>query len=69
MVDELRLIVFPVVVGQGKRLFGTGTMPSTWRLTASRSTSTGALIAVYRRAGAIATGEFTVEDEQQIVSV
>jgi hypothetical protein len=44
-------------------------MPSTWRLTASRSTSTGALIAVYRRAGAIATGEFTVEDEQQIVSV
>src|SRR4051794_18893730 len=69
LVDELRLIVFPVVLGEGKRLFGTGTMPSTWRLTASRSTSTGALIAVYRRAGAVSTGEFTIEDEQQIVSV
>ena len=56
LVDELRLIVFPVVLGSGKRLFGDGTVPRTWRLTASKATSTGALIASYERAGEVETG-------------
>ena len=56
LVDELRLIVFPVVLGSGKRLFGDGTVPRTWRLTASKATSTGALIAGYERAGEVETG-------------
>ena len=34
LVDELRLIVFPVLLGSGKRLFGDGTVPRTWRLAA-----------------------------------
>ena len=63
LVDELRLIVFPVTVGPGKRLFGDGTIPRTWRLTGSAATSTGALIATYQRVGDLVTGEFTVEDE------
>lgn len=56
LVDELRLIVFPVVLGSGKRLFGDGTVPRTWTLTASKATSTGALIASYERAGEVETG-------------
>ena len=56
LVDELRLIVFPVVLGSGKRLFGDGTVPRTWKLTASKATSTGALIASYERAGDVETG-------------
>jgi dihydrofolate reductase len=56
LVDELRLIVFPVVLGEGKRLFGEGTVPRTWRLTTSSTTSTGALILGYERAGEVETG-------------
>jgi dihydrofolate reductase len=56
LVDELRLIVFPVVLGQGKRLFGDGAVPRTWRLLTHKATSTGALIAAYERAGEVETG-------------
>jgi dihydrofolate reductase len=56
LVDELRLIVFPVVLGEGKRLFGEGTVPRTWRLTTNSTTSTGALILGYERTGEVETG-------------
>ena len=62
LVDELRLIVFPVVVGQGKRLFGEGTVPAGLRLLSSSTTSTGALIAAYERVGDVQTGTFLLED-------
>ncbi|WP_448626106.1 dihydrofolate reductase family protein [Geodermatophilus sp. URMC 64] len=65
LVDELRLIIDPVTVGSGKRLFGDGTIPRTWRLASSKATSTGALIATYQRVGELRTGEFTLEDEMQ----
>jgi dihydrofolate reductase len=56
LVDELRLVVFPVVLGGGKRLFGEGTVPRTWRLTTNSTTSTGALVLSYERAGEVETG-------------
>jgi dihydrofolate reductase len=56
LVDQLRLIVFPVVVGSGKRLFGSGAVPRSWRLTTSSTSSTGALICAYERAGEVETG-------------
>jgi dihydrofolate reductase len=56
LVDELRLIVFPVVLGEGKRLFGEGAIPRTWRLTANASTPTGVLILSYERAGEVEIG-------------
>ena len=56
LVDELRLIVFPVVLGQGKRLFGDGAIPRTWRLTAQKTSSTGALNTAYQRVGDVETG-------------
>ena len=42
LVDELRLMVFPVTLGTGKRLFGEGTIPAAWRLTAHRTSCWGA---------------------------
>src|SRR3954468_16436665 len=62
LVDELRLVLHPVTVGTGKRLFGEGTIPRTWRLTATSQTSAGLLIAVYQRVGELQTGSFTLED-------
>ena len=63
LVDELRLIVFPVVLGEGKRLFGEGTVPRTWRLTTNSTTSTGALILSYERAGEVETGSMGPEQD------
>jgi dihydrofolate reductase len=56
LVDELRLIVFPVVLGSGKRLFGEGTIPRSWRLKTHSTTSTGAVVLAYERAGEVETG-------------
>jgi dihydrofolate reductase len=61
LVDELRLIVFPVTVGEGKRLFGDGTIPRTWRLSGSRASTTGAIIVTYERVGELETGNFVPE--------
>ena len=51
LVDELRLMVFPVVLGTGDRLFGEFSEKSTWKLTASQPVgSDGVLTLVYQRA-------------------
>ena len=56
LVDELRLLVFPVTVGPGKRLFGDGAVPRSWRLTSSTTTQPGVLICTYRNDGELRTG-------------
>ncbi len=56
LVDELRVILFPVTLGEGKRLFGDGAVPRTWRLTAHKVTGSGALLLTYRPAGEVETG-------------
>lgn len=61
LIDEYRLLIFPVVLGTGKRLFGAGAVPATMSLVSSRTTSTGTVISVYRRAGALKTGSFALD--------
>jgi dihydrofolate reductase len=56
LVDELRLMVAPVTLGVGKRLFGDGTIPRTWRLTAHSVTGSGTLLLTYENAGEVETG-------------
>ena len=51
LVDELRLMVFPVVLGSGKRLFGETTDQKRLTLTESRTVGDGVVILVYRRGG------------------
>ncbi|MFE3249573.1 dihydrofolate reductase family protein [Streptomyces sp. NPDC059209] len=48
LVDEYRLLVFPLVLGSGKRLFTDGRSPRGLRLTATEPTSSGVLINTYR---------------------
>jgi dihydrofolate reductase len=63
LVDELRLVVFPVTLGQGKRLFGDGAIPRTWRLAAHKVSGTGALMLTYERVGDVETGNAGPEYE------
>ena len=53
LVDEYRLWVYPVVLGQGKRLFETGVPPRGLTLVDTRSTPKGVLINTYRLAGPV----------------
>ena len=51
LVDEYRLWVFPLVLGEGKRLFENGVPPRSLSLVATRRTPRGVLLNTYRRAG------------------
>lgn len=61
LIDEYRLLTFPVILGIGKRLFGSGTVPANLRLVKSRSTEKGIIISIYRRGGDFTTGSVTLE--------
>ncbi len=50
LVDELRLMIHPLLAGGGKRLFQEGLPSTRFRLRASSTSSTGVLIATYERA-------------------
>jgi len=63
LIDTLRIWRFPVVVGAGKRLFGEGVMPGSFRLVDTRQTGTGAVLHVYERAGDLKYGEVEVGQE------
>jgi dihydrofolate reductase len=56
LVDELWLMIFPVTLGAGKRLFGEGTIPAAFTLSESLVTSNGVIFANYKRAGDVRTG-------------
>jgi len=56
LVDELRLRIYPVTLGPGKRLFAEGTIPAAFELIDSQVLPTGVILANYKRAGQVKTG-------------
>jgi dihydrofolate reductase len=66
LVDTLRIWQFPVVIGAGKRLFGEGTIPRSFRLVDAEQTTTGAVLHVYERVGDLRYGEVEVGQETVI---
>ena len=56
LVDELRLKIHPLTLGKGKKLFDNGPIPAAFKLTESSVTTTGVIIAYYKRAGKVKTG-------------
>ena len=61
LVDEYRLWTFPIVVGQGKRLFAGGTIPGALKLVDTKTSTTGVAIHTYERAGDLQYGSFALE--------
>ena len=58
LADEVVLLVFPVLIGRGKRLFSDGVAASELRLIESKATSSGVVVSRYQPAGAMRTGSF-----------
>lgn len=58
LVDEFWLKIFPVTLGQGKRLFGEGTIPAAFKLADSKASPSGVIFANYQRAGEVRVGSF-----------
>jgi dihydrofolate reductase len=56
LVDVFWLMIYPITLGTGKRLFADGTIPAAFKLTESIVGSTGVIVTNYERAGAIKTG-------------
>jgi dihydrofolate reductase len=56
LVDELWLKIHPLTLGKGKKLFVNGAIPAAFTLTESSVTSTGVIIANYKRTGKVRTG-------------
>jgi dihydrofolate reductase len=61
LIDEFRLLIFPLVLGKGKRLFEGGTVPAGLDLADSQSLSGGVIKAVYRTGAEIRYGSFAEE--------
>jgi dihydrofolate reductase len=62
LVDEFSVLIFPLVLGTGKRLFGDGALPSGLRLVKSRAYPTGVIVASYVPDGAVKTGSFQLAE-------
>jgi dihydrofolate reductase len=58
LVDSLWLKIFPVNLGEGKRLFAEGTIPAAFKLSDSKVSPSGVIFANYERAGEVKTGSF-----------
>jgi dihydrofolate reductase len=58
LADELLLLVFPVLLGRGKRLFSDGTPPRELALASTKAAPSGILISTYTPAGPLRTGSF-----------
>lgn len=56
LVDEMRLMTFPITLGTGKRLFSEGTIPAAFTPGENLITANGVIFASYKRAGEVKTG-------------
>ncbi len=61
LADEVVLLVFPVMIGRGKRIFSDVVDPAELKLLSSKATPSGVVISTYQPAGAMRTGSFSEE--------
>jgi dihydrofolate reductase len=62
LVDELELMIIPITLGAGKRLFQDGTIPAAFKVTDSQISPNGIIIANFLRVGDVRTGMPQIEE-------
>ena len=62
LVDALELMIIPVTLGSGKRLFQDGTIPAAFKVTRSQVSPNGIIIVSYERDGDVKTGAPQIEE-------
>ena len=62
LIDQFNLMVFPLLLGRGKKFFGTGAMPAALKLVESKVSTTGVTMNTYVRGGSIRTGSFALAE-------
>jgi dihydrofolate reductase len=65
LVDEFSVLIFPVVLGKGKRLFGEGVVPAGLKLVNSQSYPTGVILVRYQPDGAVKAGDFQLAEPSE----
>jgi dihydrofolate reductase len=65
LVDELHLMIFPITLGQGKRLFAGGTIPAAFKVIDSQVSPNGIFIVSYERAGEVKTGAPQIKQDEE----
>jgi dihydrofolate reductase len=55
LLDQMNLWIYPITIGSGKRLFSDGTQAQNFKLTDSKTSKTGVVIATYEPAEALKT--------------
>ena len=63
LVDALELMIIPVTLGTGKRLFQDGTIPAAFKVTSGQVAPKGIMIATYERDGDVRTGSPQIEED------
>jgi len=63
LIDEYRLLYFPVHLGSGKKLFRDGAKAAALRLIGATTTGSGVIIATYQPAGPVQYGSYELPDE------
>jgi dihydrofolate reductase len=61
LVDEYRLMIYPIVLGRGQKLFVDGSTPKSFELVSATTTAAGVTIQTLRPAGAVTIGSFLSE--------
>ena len=60
LIDQFSLMVFPLLLGRGKKFFDKGVLPAALKLVDSKVSTTGVTMNTYVRDGAIRTGSFAL---------
>ena len=63
LVDALELMIIPVTLGQGKRLFQDGTIPASFKVTKSQVAPKGIIIVTYERDGDVKSGSPQIRED------
>ncbi len=65
LIDEFNLVIFPLLLGGGKKLFAGGAVPGAMKLLRSKTSPTGVIFATYQPDGPAKTGSFVGPDPSE----